>query len=329
MKPYLKYNKVDKIDLRDRCIDISRLQKVKRSNGKIIAQCPACAEEGGDKRGSHLVIYQEGRGKFSCIKYRRDNTHNSRIWELAGNGFKRNSKPFAWPKKPKPEAIDTKPTFKCLRPLNVREMHAIQQMRGWCTFAGLELLSQRNLLFYDEVWDQNVYHPAFVITDSSRINAQARRLDGKEWVCGKTKSLKNSKSSHPIGASDIGKRQTVVLTEGVPDFCAVLGVAFLQEDDYADIAPVCITGAGNSISQEDLPCFKNKDVIIAPHVDDDGVGEQAALRWRKQLLAAGVRRVERLNFNKVATKLNVKIKDLADFMELLGPEGDLCLKAFS
>ncbi len=67
-------------------IDTTRLMHVRRNgSGKIIAQCPACAEAGGDKSGEHLVIMADG--KFGCIAYpgMDGEQHRKRIFELAGN----------------------------------------------------------------------------------------------------------------------------------------------------------------------------------------------------------------------------------------------------
>ncbi|MEI6819323.1 MAG: hypothetical protein WCL19_06945 [Verrucomicrobiota bacterium] len=72
-------------------LDISKLELVRIKHGrgtsmKKVAQCPACAEEGGDSQGIHLVIFPDG--KFSCIKYpgASGKKHRQRIHELAGDG---------------------------------------------------------------------------------------------------------------------------------------------------------------------------------------------------------------------------------------------------
>ena len=39
-------------------IDLSRLKNIEhKSDGKTVAQCPACAAAGNDTRGEHLVIF--------------------------------------------------------------------------------------------------------------------------------------------------------------------------------------------------------------------------------------------------------------------------------
>ena len=71
------------------------------------------------------------------------------------------------------------------------------------------------------------------MTDRSRRNAQARRLDGQQWpsIGGKkpgSKSLPGTEASWHIGAAEIGDRPLVLLCEGQPDFCAVLLVVWFE-----------------------------------------------------------------------------------------------------
>ena len=65
-------------------LDVSKLKMVKRRGDKIIAQCPVCFEAGGDKRGNHLVVYENGAGKFGCIAFPGDHEHRRQIFELVG-----------------------------------------------------------------------------------------------------------------------------------------------------------------------------------------------------------------------------------------------------
>lgn len=64
---------------------IQKLTNVsEKFDGKITARCPACAAEGGDKKGEHLVVYPDG--KFGCVKYADDPAHRNKIHSLAGDG---------------------------------------------------------------------------------------------------------------------------------------------------------------------------------------------------------------------------------------------------
>jgi len=63
-------------------IDISRLEKIKRRGDRIEAQCPACAAQGGDKRGQHLVVFDDGR--FACAAHPGDSEHRKEVSQLVG-----------------------------------------------------------------------------------------------------------------------------------------------------------------------------------------------------------------------------------------------------
>lgn len=61
-------------------VDLSRLEKARLfPDGKITARCPACAEEGRDRTGNHLVIFPSG--KLACVA---DPAHWWRVRELVG-----------------------------------------------------------------------------------------------------------------------------------------------------------------------------------------------------------------------------------------------------
>ena len=89
-------------------LDHARLKNVHSAGAKIIAQCPACAEAGGDKAGEHLVITEAG--KFGCIKYQGPDgeAHRKRIFAMVGLSAKREQprpthrKARTWPD---PEAV--------------------------------------------------------------------------------------------------------------------------------------------------------------------------------------------------------------------------------
>jgi hypothetical protein len=53
-------------------------------NGRFIAQCPACAELGGDSQGQHLKV--DSLGRFCCVinAGKDGELHRKRIFALAG-----------------------------------------------------------------------------------------------------------------------------------------------------------------------------------------------------------------------------------------------------
>jgi len=65
-------------------LDLNKLEKVRQCGSKRIARCPACAEVGGDRKGEHLFIREDGR--FGCVQFPGPdgNQHRKRIFELAG-----------------------------------------------------------------------------------------------------------------------------------------------------------------------------------------------------------------------------------------------------
>jgi len=76
----------------DMGLQIDLLEKARTTGGgRIQARCPACAEEGGDTKGEHLIIYPDGR--FGCCVHPGDKQHRKRIFALAGEATKRQVKP--------------------------------------------------------------------------------------------------------------------------------------------------------------------------------------------------------------------------------------------
>ncbi len=305
-------------------LDLHKIENLRSRGDKLIARCPACAEAGADKAGEHLFIADAGRGPFGCIAHTgpTGEEHRKRIWELAGTpreGRQRPSSDAQTATKPPPRPS---PQLPLLRPLTVTEMAQVAAMRGWTSFAGLEILTQRGLLFFSMVWDAGREWPAWIITDSSRRNLQARRLDGGLWqgIGGKkAKSLPGVTASWPIGAADIGEHRFVVLCEGQPDFCAAPLVAWWEGLDIDLVAPVCMTGAGQSIHPEAITLFAGKHVRITIH--DDAAGHAAAHRWSDQLYRAGAVSVDGFDFAGMKRSDGRPVKDLADYATLLDDEG--------
>jgi hypothetical protein len=310
-------------------LDPAKLGKAHRQDGrKTVCACPACRENGGDKSGEHLAVFESGA--FHCIA---DNSpaHRKRIWELAGAHGKRaercqflstpvNSRKQTECSEGRGRLASPRP-LPPLRSLAVSEMAGIAEARGWPLFAGLELLTRRGLLWHGRLRDGRAGPDmnAWIIMDSSRRNAQARRIDGQPWFCGKAYSLArylpDFANNWPVGAADIGDRPEVWLCEGQPDFCAALLVAWWGGLDVDRIAPVCVTGAGNTIHPDALPFFRGKQVYIP--ADADAPGLNAAGKWRAQLLEAGAASVRTFNLAAHSLPNGKPCKDLADFAQTL------------
>ena len=65
-------------------IDLTKLEEAVRRGSNIIARCPACAATGGDRKGEHLFINEDGQ--FGCVLFPGEagHAHRQRIFELVG-----------------------------------------------------------------------------------------------------------------------------------------------------------------------------------------------------------------------------------------------------
>ncbi len=65
-------------------LDLTKLENVHEEGRKTIARCPACAEQGKDTTGEHLIIQSDGR--FGCVVHpgASGKPHRQRIAKLAG-----------------------------------------------------------------------------------------------------------------------------------------------------------------------------------------------------------------------------------------------------
>jgi putative DNA primase/helicase len=79
-------------------LNLSKLENLKISGGRITARCPACAETGLDTSGNHLFI-NTSDGRFGCVMYQSiDGTdHRKRIFEMVGESEdKQTTDPALW-----------------------------------------------------------------------------------------------------------------------------------------------------------------------------------------------------------------------------------------
>ena len=299
-------------------LDTAKLENVRHRSGRILAACPACREAGADRTGEHLVILDGG--KWGCIANTGDagKEHRRRIAQLVGVGdAAAEPRPLVSRPLAKPSG---KPSLPSLRLPCAEDLQSIARVRGWPALAGIETLVTRGLLFIADVFDDGQTWPAWVVTDHTRANAQARKMDGGQWNgigAKKAKSLPGTTAARCIGAADIAQRPDVWLVEGTPDLCAAPIVAKRAGLDLDQIAFVCVTGAGNSLHPEDLPHFVGKRVVIAMHNDaDHGKGAEAAHRWAAQLYQVGAVEVRGFIF------AGNGCKDLAEYLRTSGGENE-------
>lgn len=63
-------------------LDLQRIPGLKRCPGGYRGACPACREDGGDRKGEHLFINEDGR--YGCAAFKGDGEHRRRIFCLVG-----------------------------------------------------------------------------------------------------------------------------------------------------------------------------------------------------------------------------------------------------
>jgi hypothetical protein len=159
---------------------------------------------------------------------------------------------------------------------------ALGELRNVSTEA-IGMLVDRGLLRFADLKG----HRAWLVLDSTRRNAQARRLDGGLWEhIGDKKAwtLPGSKAAWPIGLVGAKAFPAIVLLEGGPDMLGA-AVFIIAEDAQERVAPVCITGSG-PIPKSSMPYFTGKRVRLFPHADEPG--QNTGAKWSAQLKRRGV-----------------------------------------
>lgn len=175
---------------------------------------------------------------------------------------------------------------------------------------GVSIAADRGLLF--TVSDRG--HRAYVVTDSTRLNARIRRIDGGLWYNNK-KSMPptggGQENSWPLGILEVGNRKYIALVEGETDLLALLHLAWCEGIDDL-LAPVAMLGAGEAILSEALPLFSGKRVRLFQDNDRNRTGEMAVERWGNQLHGVGAD-VDAFEFSGLIRSDGQPVKDLNDF----------------
>lgn len=195
------------------------------------------------------------------------------------------------------------------------ELRAVADLRG-LSVEGVQLAVNRGLLWSCDTRGAR----AWAVTDSARVNARVRRLDGGKWY-GDHKTLPpepgGTVNNWPVGVRESVPFQAVVLVEGEADALAAHHLLWIYGlEDF--IAVVGMLGAGSDISTEALPMFAGKRVRIFPHNDPEEkkeVGQTAAAGWASQLAGAGAD-ADGFSFEGFVTSGGKPVKDLNDFCHL-------------
>lgn len=198
-----------------------------------------------------------------------------------------------------------------MRPGAYSDLSALASLRRIST-AALELATRHGQLFFAPVHDSGERHPAWILTDSSRRHAQARKMDGSLWTFGgshkpsKSKTIWKTESKWPVGLADATTPE-IALVEGGPDFLAAWHFIYAKGMENR-CRPVAMFGANTSFADDALPLFAGKVVWMFPHNDDKGQGLAAARRWSDALVMAGVSDIIPFNF------ADYGVKDLNDLV---------------
>jgi hypothetical protein len=171
------------------------------------------------------------------------------------------------------------------------------------------LAVQRGLLLFGTHKEQ----AAWFVTDSTRRNAQARRMDGQLWPeIGNKKAwtLSGSRAAWPLGVNEAAQFPYLALCEGGPDLLAAFHFTHCEGRE-ADCSAVAMLGASLDIHPGALSLFAGKRVRVFRHADPGGAGSQAVERWAAQLTNAGAD-IDAFNFVGLRKVDGSPLKDLND-----------------
>jgi hypothetical protein len=246
--------------------------------------------------------------------------------EWAGEGDSRSPSGPSLPVKPRTQKTEAKtlPRIPELEKPSYDDLRAIKIQRQLPFIAGMEVAVNRGLLWTAKVYDQGQEWPCWVMTDDSRRNAQARRLDGQpfgpEGATFKAKTLPGCEKAWPIGAANIGDAPNVILTEGMPDALAAVSLGwYVRDGDIADLGFACVVGAAGELSPDSMTRFAGRNVRIV--FDQDEAGMDAAARWGAQLREAGAH-VDGFSLAGLSKQDGTPAKDLNDVTYLVSDDGD-------
>ena len=253
-----------------------------------------------DDAGDVVDFFQRATGlskKAACRKF----------IELAGGCF--TPAPIA----ARPSVVKPKPTFPGFRNGTAADLNKLASLRK-ISREGMEWASKRGLLWFATL----KCFPAWIVTDTARVNAQARRMDGQQWehIGAKAWTLPGSWASWPIGIMESQPFPAIALCEGGPDLLAAHYQALWEQATHfskrdAQCSPVAMMGATQRIHSDALPMFTGKRVRIFGH--DDAAGRVAVELWAAQLETVGAD-VTAFSFAGLVQSDGKPVKDLNDWL---------------
>ena len=168
------------------------------------------------------------------------------------------------------------------------ELECVATLRN-VNFWAVATMQQNNVLRFGTVCSL----ACWIVTDDSRLCAEARRMDGTLFPANgvlserKAHTLKGSKKNWPVGISLPSKLtadfRKVLLLEGSGDLVAGYHFALQGKEDWL---PVAILGASiKGLNPAALLLLQGKRIQIVPHCDT--AGRTAAQLWANELAQAG------------------------------------------
>ena len=306
-------------------IDCSLLEKPRQHGDKLIARCPACAEDGGDKSCIHLCVFDHGEGAFSCAANQGDKQHRQRIYALVGSKVSRRTKLRAI-SRPVPQPARryiVNSEIPALAAPTDDELIAIAAQREWqaeLALPALRILCHRGLLWVGSLYGIDCW----IVTDSCRFTWRGRRMDGRVWKIGSgsTKSVAAGKqlSAWPVGTDTLGRYcyPFVIFCEGEADLLAAAVIAHAEGRDLSKIGFVAMLGAVGNIDPVALKEFTGKSVVVMRQ--NDAVHQKSAKtseQWCQQLYGAGVRKLSLSCFDKIILPNGALCKDAGDYAKTI------------
>ena len=280
----------------------SPFREDKNESFSVNADGTLCNDFATGEAGDQVWFFQRASGlsqKDACRKF----------IELAGGHFTR--APRAARRQDRAAEAKPKPVFLDFSEGTAADFQHLASLRH-IGREGLEWASERGLLWFGTLKDL----PTWIVTDSARVNAQARRMDGAQWehIGAKAWTLPGSWASWPIGITEAQPFPAISLCEGGPDFLAAHYLALWEQaTDHTkrdvQCSPVAMLGASQRIHADALPLFAGKRVRIFGHADE--AGRAAVELWARQLASVGAE-VDAFNFEGFRQANGEPVKDLND-----------------
>jgi hypothetical protein len=312
--------------------------ELRKAGAHFVCLCPF-----HDERSASCHVTPD-KGRFHCFGCGADGTvidfHSLKrgipvaeaITELAlrlrlpqSNGNDGRANPPARIKQDKPTAPRALPKLPDLQPGSVADLRLLAKSRN-ISLEALHLARSRGLLWFSEVPDGPTLVRAWIITDRTRKNAQARRIDGQRWQHAwnaeakqwelvehdqrkKVRGFVGNQGGWPVGLEEAQPFESIVIVEGV-DLLAAFHF-LIAENREEKVGVVAILGASNRIPAEVVTMFTGKRVRIFPHADSNNAGLHASARWETQLRPVAAS-VDAFDFSGLIQIGGSPVKDLND-----------------